>query len=362
VSVDRRQTSKGTVYDVRLRTPDGRAYKRTFRTRKQAQAFEGGEIASKSKGAWIDPRGSRTTFGNWSAEWKQSNPSKRPSSLARDDSVLRNHLLPLLAERPLGSITPREVQGLVNDWASTAAPRTVSRQYDVLRAILATAVEVDLLARTPCRGIKLPRPDDKPRLALQPGELADLATAIGPEWEVMVWLGALLGLRWGECAGLRVGRIDFAGGRVHVTEQVTRAGHGRMIAGPPKSEAGRRTLSAPGALLELLECHLVRKGLTTLDEHALLFSTPNGDLLDYSHWRSRVWGPACKKAGVAGRVFHDLRRVNATTLVAEGVDLKTAQARLGHSDPRLTLAIYAQATTEGDRAAAERVAARLRPG
>lgn len=35
-----------------------------------------------------------------------------------------------------------------------------------------------------------------------------------------------------------------------------------------------------------------------------------------------------------------------------GVDLKTAQARLGHSNPRLTLALYAQATEAGDRAAA----------
>jgi len=40
-------------------------------------------------------------------------------------------------------------------------------------------------------------------------------------------------------------------------------------------------------------------------------------------------------------------------LVHESVDLKTAQTRLGHTDPRLTLAIYAQATTEADRAAAD---------
>jgi integrase len=37
--------------------------------------------------------------------------------------------------------------------------------------------------------------------------------------------------------------------------------------------------------------------------------------------------------------------------VLERIDLKTAQSRLGHSDPRLTLAVYAQATTEADRAA-----------
>jgi hypothetical protein len=37
----------------------------------------------------------------------------------------------------------------------------------------------------------------------------------------------------------------------------------------------------------------------------------------------------------------------------EGVDLKTAQRRLGHSTPMLTLGVYAQATETADRAAAE---------
>ena len=46
-------------------------------------------------------------------------------------------------------------------------------------------------------------------------------------------------------------------------------------------------------------------------------------------------------------------------MVVEGVDVKTAQARLGHTDPRLTLAIYAQAATEGDRSAASKLGARL---
>lgn len=41
--------------------------------------------------------------------------------------------------------------------------------------------------------------------------------------------------------------------------------------------------------------------------------------------------------------------------VVTGVDVKTAQSRLGHSDPRMTLAVYAQATTDAVRRAAERV-------
>jgi integrase len=55
------------------------------------------------------------------------------------------------------------------------------------------------------------------------------------------------------------------------------------------------------------------------------------------------------KAGLPGLGLHSLRSSNATALVAEGVDVKIAQVRLGHTDPRVTLGIYAKATTEGDR-------------
>jgi integrase len=56
--------------------------------------------------------------------------------------------------------------------------------------------------------------------------------------------------------------------------------------------------------------------------------------------------------------FHDLR-LDATGLVMEGVEINTAQSRLGHSDARLTLAVYAQTSTEADRAAANRLGARF---
>jgi hypothetical protein len=45
-------------------------------------------------------------------------------------------------------------------------------------------------------------------------------------------------------------------------------------------------------------------------------------------------------------------------MVVENVDLKTAGARLGHSDPRLTIALYAQVTQPADRAAADAVGGR----
>jgi integrase len=90
----------------------------------------------------------------------------------------------------------------------------------------------------------------------------------------------------------------------------------------------------------MLTEHLARRGLTGADTDALGFRP-----LRYERWRRRVWLPATERAGLHGLRFHDLRRANATALVLDGVDVKTAQTRLGHSDPRLTIAIYAQATT-----------------
>jgi integrase len=233
--------------------------------------------------------------------------------------------------------------------------------YQTLSAVLNAAVLDDRIARSPCRGIRLPaiQPTDRPVLTRD--HLADLADATGPQYGTMVYLGAVLGLRWGECAGLRVGRIDFDRSTITIAEQVTRGIGGRSVIGPPKSEAARRVLAAPPALMELLTRQLELRLLTTRDSEAFLFATPDGEHLDYSNWLHRIWYPARRRARVEWAQFHDLRRANATGLVLEGIDLKTAQTRLGHTDPRLTLGIYAQATTEADRQAADRLGERFLP-
>ncbi len=220
-------------------------------------------------------------------------------------------------------------------------------------------MDVDRLARTPCRGIHLPAVEPITALVPDPVQLLELADTIDPDYSAMIWLGAVLGLRWGEVAGLRVGHVDMLRGTATITEQVTRGVGGAGGIGPPKSVAARRIISLPAELADELSAHMKELGLTGADPTALLFPNAEGKPLDYSNWRRRIWEPAVKAAGLDGLNFHDLRRTNATVMVAEGVDVKTAQARLGHSDPRLTLAIYAQATTEGDRSAANKLGARL---
>lgn len=294
-------------------------------------------------------------------DWFLANPSKRSSTRARDRSILDRYVLPTLGRSPVGSVAPKTVQTIVTGWCEQMRPRSVRRCYDVLRAVFNYAVDADIIARSPCRGIKLPPVEAQRRHVVTAAELEVLAVEVGPDNASMVYLGALLGLRWGEVAGLRVGRVDFPCGTIMVAEQLTRGEGGRAVLGPPKSDAGRRVLSAPRPLLDMLTVHLASRNLTGADADDFVFVSPNGAPLDYSHWRRRVWLPACERARLRGLTFHDLRRAAATALVLEGVDLKTAQTRLGHSDPRLTLGLYAQASSEADRDAADRVGERFMP-
>jgi len=62
----------------------------------------------------------------------------------------------------------------------------------------------DRIARSPCRGSRLPAVEPINRLVITSKQLADLARVLFPEFEAMAYLGAVLGLRWGECTA-RVG-------------------------------------------------------------------------------------------------------------------------------------------------------------
>ncbi len=115
MSIHSRSTASGDRrYDVRLRTPSGALYSRTFRTRKEAERFEDIERSDRSRGTWIDPRQADTRFADVAAEWLESVPGKKESTISRDISTLNNHLPPTLGPIPIGAISPSDVQKLVS--------------------------------------------------------------------------------------------------------------------------------------------------------------------------------------------------------------------------------------------------------
>ena len=65
------------------------------------------------------------------------------------------------------------------------------------------------------------------------------------------------------------------------------------------------------------------------------------------------WRRARQLAGIdAAWRLHDLRHWSATTGISQGHDVRTVAGRLGHSDPAMTLRVYAHAVDAADEAMA----------
>jgi integrase len=357
VSISRRTTARGEIrYDVRARVA-GRVVTKTFKRRREAEAYVVRLEAARLDGVLIDPRRRRTPFSEVADEWVAAGINKRITSVARDRSIVSKHLKPAFGERPVGAITPAEVQAAVDRWSQRQVPSTVGRQFSCLRAIFTYAEAVDLVLRSPCRGVRRPKVRLVDRPELTPEELSQLARVLGPEQGAFMWCGAVLGLRWSETAGLTVTRIDAHGRTVTVDRQLARSG----VLVVPKTLASIRTLSCPNWLIGQLAVPASSSHASGGSGDGLVFRNTDGGPLSYTNWRTRTWQPACELAGLPGLRYHDLRSLAATVLVAAGVDIKTAQVRLGHASPQVTLGIYARATRAADRRAADLVGEVFRP-
>ena len=73
-----------------------------------------------------------------------------------------------------------------------------------------------------------------------------LAQVRGHRLYALFHLVALRGPRRGEAVGLRWSDLDLDAGTLTVSGQLQQLG-GRLIAGPPKSDAGRRVIARPHA-------------------------------------------------------------------------------------------------------------------
>lgn len=309
----------------------------TFGSRSAANGWLSSVEASVRSGTWIDPRGGEVTFAQWSEWYFEGATHKRATTMARDKTVTRTHLIPTLGQKHLAEITPIDVRKLVRTMSASLAPTTVRTNYGVLRAILAAAVEADLLVRSPCRGVKMPPHRRKEVRFLSPEELERLAEALPLEYRAMAYVAGVVGLRWSEVAGLRVGSVDLPNRTITVRETLAEV-EGRVAFADVKSPASRRTVSMPGFVASTLAKHLLRCGRP--GPEALVFVGPDGGPLHGGNFRNRVWAPAVKRAGLEGLTFHGLRHSAAGFLIAVGAPDHVLQERMGHSSSRVTRDVY----------------------
>jgi integrase len=343
------------VYDVHLRKPNGVQYKRTFRSREDAEVFEATERVSRSQGSWIDPAGGNTRLDQYASEWLALRVDLRPRTLELYEGLLRLHILPALGSSQLRTLSP----GTIRRWhaglraSSSIGPSTAAKAYRLLHAVLATAMEDELVRRNPCtiRRAGAERPAERPIATI--AQLSELAGAVPPRYRALVILAAWAGLRYGELAGLQRADLDVADGTVRVERQLTELGDGSTVLGPPKTEASHRTVAIPPHVLGDLVTHLAT--FVGVAPTSPVFTTPEGAALRRSNFNRRVWQPACREVGLVDFRFHDLRHTHNTLAAMTGASTRELMARMGHSSPRAAL-IYQHATSYRDRTLADALA------
>ena len=293
----------------------------TFRTKREADAYLAGLRADIERGAWVDPDAGRVTLAVYSSQWLKERPNLRPRTRELYEGELRLHILPALGAVELNSLTTARVRGwhagLLNAGVGAS---TVAKCYRLLRAIVGTAVEDSVIVKNPCviKGAGIERPEEREVATVE--QVFALADAIAAPFRAMVLTATFTGLRLGELRALSRRHLDLLHGTVSVVAQLQELASGEIVIGPPKSDAGRRTVAIPSAIVPELEAHVARWAAAGPD--GLVFCGTHGQPLRratfYKAWRSAIHAVGLpldlRRPPTHGRVNHNDLRARALVL------------------------------------------------
>jgi integrase len=377
----------GGNWRANWRDPAGRQRAKTFPTKREASAYLAQMHTDINRGSYIDPHAAKRKFGDYARVWLASR-NHEVTTTARDNSIMRTHVLPRWSDTPLKNIDHTTVQAWITDLGTRLSPATVAECHRLMNGVLRSAIRDRLLAFNPCEGVRLPRrrrKDSDDQTATRT-EVTALLAAVPDRYRPLVALAVGTGLRWGECVGLRWDAIDLDTKTVRVIRVAVEVS-GHVTAKPyPKSKAGRRDVPLPPAVAAMLDGYAAAYPPGPLGE---VFTNTTGGPVRRTLFRSRVWRPALVRAGLLGKVtemaphrflaswpdatgleqtaqfpterdavkhiarhavgglrFHDLRHTYATWLVSDGVPINDVASVLGHEQTSTTLDRYTHASRD----------------
>jgi integrase len=333
------------------------------------------------------------TTGDWLERWLTSRVSLRASTSRGYAAHVRAYLVPYLGGIPLAELSPGDVQAMFTAiirgeaaLGRLVSATTLRRIHATLRAALNGAVRAGLIISNPGRWPELPKAA-RPRPQVWTPALTERWQRDGWRPVVGVWtagqtaqflrnvrghrlyalfhLVTLRGLRRGEAVGLKWSDLDLDAGTLTVTGQLQQLG-GRLIAGPPKSDAGLRVIALDKTTVAALREHKLRQEAERAaagarwTETGYVFTTRTGKPVGPDRV-TRLFRRLVAESGLPPVTLHGLRHGAATLALAAGTDLKIVQDQLGHSTITLTADTYTSVLPETARTAADNTAALLFP-
>ena len=309
---------------------------------------------------------SKTTLAQFLDRWESWAATQvSGKTLERYSELLRHHVRPHLGPaqiQKLRAVNFAELYGKLQrpkPIGSGLAPRTVGHVHRLMHRIMSHAVKWEVIASNPVSAADPPRVERTEIQILDSGQIkAVLETLRGHVLYPVVVIALATGARRGELVALRWGDCDLENGKLNIERSYEQTNQGLALKAP-KTKAGRRIITVPQSIAAEL------KGIGSSNRNSGLPSgsaNPDQTILFSPGLAGFPWPPDALTGDWARTVrvlklpkvtFHALRHTHVSQLIAAGLDVVTVSRRIGHSNPNVTLGIYAHLFGNTDERAAE---------
>lgn len=285
------------------------------------------------------------------------------STLVGYQGYLRNHILPVLGNMDLKSITVDTVQTYINNKAGKCARKSIKEHITLAAEIMDGALEDGWITKNPFRSSRLKIIGQESSIveAFTEDEYHTFEQKILPTLPRSAKLFAAItlytGMRRGEICALRWEDIDFAHKRIHVTKAVSWPGQNQGILKQPKTHNGVRHPIILLPFLAILEQFQQEEGYVIQGERPRQDSpiTRQGIKRLYERIDKAVLDSGC------GMDFHSINRRGRHTIATfmnnAALDEKTIESQLGHYDVRFTRQRYMNAQAKQEEKSMAQLAA-----
>lgn len=306
----------------------------------------------------------KRTFQECAEEWLRTyaRTHVKESTLREYEAVFKNHLFPLFGPLPFSKLTRGAVRRLIAEKIEAGLSRATVRNIIVpLREMYNHAIDDGTISfsnpATRVGRFNKRRGSEKKIDPLTREELSVLletAKEKMPYYYPLFLCAARTGMRLGELLALTWEDLDFNGRFIEVRRNLVR---GKITT--PKNGKSRR-VDMSRQLTEILKAVLLKRKEEALRSGAgkvegLIFTTPEGTVLDHNNLRKRVFYRTLELAGLRRVRFHDLRHSFASLLIQQGESLAYVKDQLGHHSIQITVDTYGHLVPGGNRQAVDRL-------
>ncbi len=293
---------------------------------------------------------------------------KSPTTLNGYEYQVDKYIIPMIGDILVQNLTSAHVQTWVNQLCKRSpvsdkplSAKTVRNIFLNLSAAMNKAVAMGFIMKNPCDNVTLPKAQKhETQIYDEAGIKKLIQAAQGTDMEVPIMLELSLGLRRGELIALRWENVDLNNGIIYICENRVEGKNGEVITKAPKSAAGIRHIPMTGSIVKILRRHYIRfleiklkyNVGNNMDDYVIC--QPNGQ--PYKPFSlSKKFRKLLEKNGLQHMRFHDLRHLNASIMLSQGISPKVAQQRLGHSDFSTTMNIYSHVMKSVENEAAKKL-------